>query len=148
MEAQAERYEQVLLVDIWRAVWRRKWLFLGTVLVCLLLSLALAFMMEPYYQAEVVVSPVTDTGSGSALTTMVGKLGGIGSPEDIGHGVVIPGHKFLVLAGNLTWPVACENPAHLIERDRHSLHDHRSSGGFRLQITAKPPDPATRQWPL
>lgn len=79
MEAQTERYEQLLLVDIWRAIWRRKWLFLSTVLLSLLLSAALAFTLEPYYQAEVVVSPVTDTGSGSALAQMAGKLGGIGS---------------------------------------------------------------------
>ena len=79
MEAQAERYEQVLLVDIWRAVWRRKWIFLGTLFVCLLFALILALTLDPYYRAEVVVSPVTDTRDGSALASMAGRLGGITS---------------------------------------------------------------------
>jgi uncharacterized protein involved in exopolysaccharide biosynthesis len=79
MEAQAERYEQILLVDIWRAVWRRKWIFLGTLFVCLLFALILALTLDPYYRAEVVVSPVTDTRDGSALASMAGRLGGITS---------------------------------------------------------------------
>ena len=79
MEAQAERYEQVLLVDIWRAVWRRKWIFLGTVVVCGLLALILALTLDPYYRAEIVVSPVTDTRDGSALASMGARLGGITS---------------------------------------------------------------------
>lgn len=79
MEAQAERYDQILLVDIWRAVWRRKWIFLGTLFVCLLFALILALTLDPYYRAEVVVSPVTDTRDGSALASMAGRLGGITS---------------------------------------------------------------------
>ena len=79
MEAQAERYEQILLVDIWRAVWRRKWIFLGTLFVCLLFALILALTLDPYYRAEVVVSPVTDTRDGSALASMAGRLGGLTS---------------------------------------------------------------------
>ncbi len=79
MEAQAERYEQVLLVDIWRAVWRRKWIFLSTFFICLSFALILALTLDPYYRAEVVVSPVTDTRDGSALASMAGRLGGITS---------------------------------------------------------------------
>lgn len=61
------------------AAWRKWWLVLGSVLLFAGLAALAAYNMTPMYQAEVVVIPVKPDDARSALTSMVGQLGGLAS---------------------------------------------------------------------
>jgi uncharacterized protein involved in exopolysaccharide biosynthesis len=79
MQSTSDGYEQILLIDVWRAISRRRWSFLLAVVTVQAMALAVAFLLTPYYRAEALIAPVVENQSGSALSSMVGQLGGLAS---------------------------------------------------------------------
>jgi len=81
--------DEVDLMDYVRAVIARRRLVLAVVLVCTLASVAVAFLLPPYYRATAVIAPVLDDSS-SAMSGIMGQLGGLaplagmplGAPDD------------------------------------------------------------------
>jgi uncharacterized protein involved in exopolysaccharide biosynthesis len=61
------------------AAWQQWWLVLGSILLFAAMAAFAAYRMTPMYKAEVVVIPVKSDDARSALTSMVGQLGGLAS---------------------------------------------------------------------
>jgi uncharacterized protein involved in exopolysaccharide biosynthesis len=71
--------DQITLDAVFAAAWRRRWLMLACVLLATGLATAAAFVMKPKYLVEVVMIPVKADDARSALSSVVGQLGGLAS---------------------------------------------------------------------
>lgn len=79
MPESKQSYEEVRLIDLWRAVRCYRITFLSVLFLTQAASLAIAFILTPTYRAEVLVSAVTDSSEQSILSSMRGQLGGLAS---------------------------------------------------------------------
>jgi uncharacterized protein involved in exopolysaccharide biosynthesis len=70
---------QFTLDAVLTAAWRSRWLMLAFVAVFAALAGTAAFVMTPKYRAQVVVIPVKADDARTALSGMVGQLGGLAS---------------------------------------------------------------------
>ena len=70
---------QITLDAVFRAAWRMRWLMLACVVVCTGLAAAAAWIMTPKYRVSAVMIPVKGDDSRSALSSVVGQLGGLAS---------------------------------------------------------------------
>lgn len=74
----------VALADVIRVVWHRRRVYLSVVLVAALMGLALTFVLQRRYEAELVALP---RGSDrSALLSSLGQLGGLAAIAGLGSG--------------------------------------------------------------
>jgi uncharacterized protein involved in exopolysaccharide biosynthesis len=71
--------DQISLDAVFAAAWRRRWLMLACVVLATALATAAAFVMKPKYLVEVVMIPVKADDARSALSGVVGQLGGLAS---------------------------------------------------------------------
>ena len=71
--------DQITLDAVFAAAWRRRWLMLACVVLATGLATAAAFVMKPKYLVEVVMIPVKADDARSALSSVVGQLGGLAS---------------------------------------------------------------------
>jgi uncharacterized protein involved in exopolysaccharide biosynthesis len=78
MDTPATR-DQITLDAVFAAAWRRRWLMLACVVLATGLATAAAFVMKPKYLVEVVMIPVKADDARSALSSVVGQLGGLAS---------------------------------------------------------------------
>jgi len=78
MDTPATR-DQITLDAVFAAAWRRRWLMLACVVLATGLATAAAFIMKPKYLVEVVMIPVKADDARSALSSVVGQLGGLAS---------------------------------------------------------------------
>lgn len=78
MDTPAPR-DQISLDAVFAAAWRRRWLMLACVVLATGLATAAAFVMKPKYLVEVVMIPVKADDARSALSSVVGQLGGLAS---------------------------------------------------------------------
>jgi len=70
---------QITLDAVFRAAWRRRWLVLACVIAATGLAAAAAWIMTPRYRVSAVMIPVKADDSRSALSSVVGQLGGLAS---------------------------------------------------------------------
>lgn len=75
--------DEIDLLDLWRTIWRGKWLIIGVSFVAALLSAWYSLTLPNIYRAEVVVAPVEEQGGGQM--TLSG-LGGLASMAGISLG--------------------------------------------------------------
>ena len=78
MDTPATR-DQITLDAVFAAAWRRRWLMLACIVLATGLATAAAFVMKPKYLVEVVMIPVKADDARSALSSVVGQLGGLAS---------------------------------------------------------------------
>lgn len=71
--------DQITLEAVFAAAWRRRWLMLACMVLATGLATAAAFVMKPKYLVEVVMIPVKADDARSALSSVVGQLGGLAS---------------------------------------------------------------------
>ena len=65
-------------VELWRILFRHKWMILAITLLCVVVAAAAAFIMTPIYRAEVLLVPSEDE-SAKGLSALAGQLGGLAS---------------------------------------------------------------------
>ena len=70
---------QITLDAVFRAAWRRRWLMLACVVACTGLAAAAAWIMTPKYRVSAVMIPVKGDDTKSALSSVMGQLGGLAS---------------------------------------------------------------------
>lgn len=88
--------DEITLVDIWRVISRYKWLILLGTLLATMAAATGAYLMTPYYRAEVVMVPALDEKSGN-LSLIQRNLGNLVAPLDLDIGGA---------RGNREWMVA------------------------------------------
>lgn len=71
--------DEIDLGGVLRLLWRRRWLIVAAAALGSLSALVLSLVMTPVYRASVVMVPADDAGSGGALGSAVGQLGGLAS---------------------------------------------------------------------
>lgn len=72
--------DEITLVDLWRAVWRYRWLIVAGVLLGTATAGAAAYFMTPYYRATVVMIPAGDQDGSGGLSALQQNLGDLVSP--------------------------------------------------------------------
>lgn len=71
--------DEITLADLWRVVWRYRWLIVAGVLLGAAAAGAAAWLMTPYYRAAVVMMPAADDEGGN-LSALQRNLGDLVSP--------------------------------------------------------------------
>ncbi len=75
--------EVISILEFWRILMRYRVLILGSILVCTIISTALAFVMTPVYRAEIQVAPVSEKDSNGRFAAQLGELGGLAALSGI-----------------------------------------------------------------
>jgi uncharacterized protein involved in exopolysaccharide biosynthesis len=70
------------LVDLWRTIWRGKWLIMGITALFAIVSIAYALLAPQWYRAEVLLVPAED----QAAKGLAAQLGGLASLAGIDMG--------------------------------------------------------------
>ena len=76
--------KEINLWELWKVLWRRKAVILGTTFLCTVLSIGISLILPKYYRAEAVIMPLGGQKGGSGLAAAVsqaglgGLLGGMG----------------------------------------------------------------------
>lgn len=68
--------DEIDLFELWDTLIKSKWLVIGTALICFLLATAMAFVMKPKYEAEVLFMPAEQDGGGRMIS-LAGQFGGL-----------------------------------------------------------------------
>jgi uncharacterized protein involved in exopolysaccharide biosynthesis len=76
--------DAVTVADIFEAIWRYKWLITAFTLVAIGCSVLASQLTPKVYRSTVLISPVGDEGSGSALGGMVAQIGGLANLVGLG----------------------------------------------------------------
>jgi uncharacterized protein involved in exopolysaccharide biosynthesis len=62
--------DEIRLRDLWRVIWRSKWLIASVALGVALLAYLAAFLITPVYRASVLVAPMTETAGGNTFASL------------------------------------------------------------------------------
>ncbi len=71
--------DEISLAEIWQALRNRALLIIATTFVFAAASLVVALMMTPIFQAQAVLSPVSEGSGGSGLSNIAAQFGGLAS---------------------------------------------------------------------
>lgn len=71
--------DEISLAEIGQALWSRRITIAVSTFVAGALSVVIALSMKPIFQAEVVLSPISSSGSGNGLSSITAQLGGLAS---------------------------------------------------------------------
>ena len=70
-------FDEIDLMDLVVAAWRRKWLIVAAAVVVAGLSFAATYLITPVYRGELVASPVAARSESSRMSSLVGQFGGL-----------------------------------------------------------------------
>lgn len=77
--------DEISLAEIGQALWSRRLIIVGSTVVAALIAVTISLLMTPIFEAEVVLSPVSDDGS-SGLSSVTAQLGGLASLAGVSIG--------------------------------------------------------------
>lgn len=80
------------LRQVWRAIWRGKWIVLGSIVTFSVASVFLALSLPNIYKAQALLAP-SDDANGGGLSRMAGQLGGLASLAGINLGSAAGANK-------------------------------------------------------
>lgn len=78
--------DTVTLVEVWRAIWRARFLVVVCAIVAMLICGAISFVVPPSYRATVVMVPSESESPGGALGGVVAEFGGLAGLVGLGGG--------------------------------------------------------------
>ncbi|NJD31288.1 MAG: hypothetical protein FIB04_05315 [Gammaproteobacteria bacterium] len=78
--------DTITLEAVFAAAWRMRWMVIGCLVLATGLAATAAFIMTPKYRADVVMIPVKADDTRSALSSVVGQLGGLASLAGVALG--------------------------------------------------------------
>lgn len=76
---------EVGLLDLWRVVWRGKWLIIGLTMVFTCLAIAYSLSLPNIYKSEALLVPAEESGGGG-LAGLAGQLGGLANLAGVNMG--------------------------------------------------------------
>jgi uncharacterized protein involved in exopolysaccharide biosynthesis len=78
--------DEVRLVDLWRVVWRGRWLIVITALSFAFVAGLATYLITPVYRATVLVAPTAETMGGTGLASLAGQLAGVAALTGVNLG--------------------------------------------------------------
>jgi uncharacterized protein involved in exopolysaccharide biosynthesis len=69
--------DEIRLHDLWRVVWRSKWLIASVALGAAIVAAAASFLITPVYRSVVLVSPTTESPTSSGLASLASQFAGV-----------------------------------------------------------------------
>ena len=78
--------DEIDLFELWDTLVESKWLVIGAAAICFLLATALAFIMTPKYEAEVLFVSAEQEGGGGRMASLAGQFGGLADLAGINLG--------------------------------------------------------------
>jgi len=77
--------DEINLLDLFRIIWKSKWLILSITALSTGIAVAAAYLMPPIYRSEVLMAPVSEEQSGR-LSSLAGQFGGLAAIAGINLG--------------------------------------------------------------
>lgn len=79
------REDTVELIEVFTALWKKKWVIISVTLVSAISSVLFALSLPNMYKADAILSP-TESASGGGLSQMAGQLGGLAALAGVNIG--------------------------------------------------------------
>jgi uncharacterized protein involved in exopolysaccharide biosynthesis len=116
------------LTEIWRRLWRERWLLCATVVVCTAISLAYALLATQWFRSEALLIPASPK-SAQNLPGQLGSLGGLAGLAGIN----------LLGANNTSEPIA-------VLKSRDLIREFIQKNGLLPVLYSKKWDTSTKRW--
>jgi uncharacterized protein involved in exopolysaccharide biosynthesis len=116
------------LTEIWRTLWRERWLLCATIVVCTAISLAYALLATEWFRSEALLIPASPK-SAQNLSGQLGSLGGLAGLAGIN----------LLGANNTSEPIA-------VLKSRDLIREFIQKNGLLPVLYSKKWDASAKRW--